>query len=358
MTVVGRYIFREFMKMAALCLSGFVGLFLLIDFVEKADDFLEHGASAGEIARYYLSFTPSVFVQIAPVAILVAVLITVALRARTNELTAIFSSGVSLPRVCAPILAGCAIVSLASFSLSETLIPRLGHQAREIVRVRVKPGKLAAQFSMSRYWIRGVNAIVSAQVIDAPRRTLSGFLYLDIAPDFRLVRRIDARTAVYLPDGTWLLRDGRERQASGGFLPLAFDERRFRLPETMQGFLDGETPPSEMTFGQLSDYIGDAQSRGYDVHQYVVDLHAKLAYPLLNVIVSLIAIPFALRTPRSGGVWRSIGAGLVIGFVCWITLSLSLSTGRKGLVPPVVAAWAPDLLFATAGFFLFRRVRG
>jgi lipopolysaccharide export system permease protein len=131
--------------------------------------------------------------------------------------------------------------------------------------------------------------------------------------------------------------------------------REFPFPETIQGFLDGETPPGEMTYEQLSAYIGDSQAKGYDVRRYEVDLHAKLSYPLLNVIVGLIAIPLALRTPRSGGVWRSIGAGLLIGFFCWMGLSASLSLGRMGMLPPLAAAWLPDLLIAMGGGLLFRR---
>jgi lipopolysaccharide export system permease protein len=355
MTILQRYIFRELAKTILLCSMGFVSLFLVIDFVEKADDFLKHGATAREVALYYLATAPSVFVQISPVAVLVAVLVTVSLRARSNELTAMFAGGLSLSRVCAPILAGCAIVSLASFGFSELLIPRASRQARELSRARVNPGKVAAQFSMNRYWIRGADAILSAQLLDAPNRKLSGFQYLGITPDFRLIRRVEAAKAGVQPDGKWLLENGIERREADGFVPVPFDRRTFAFPETIQGFIDGETPPAEMTLAQLSDYVDDTRAKGYDVHQYAVDLHAKLSYPLLNVIVSLLAIPFALASPRSGGVWRSIGIGLLVGFFCWITLSLSLSVGRKGLVPPAVAAWAPGFLFAGAGLLLFRR---
>jgi lipopolysaccharide export system permease protein len=355
--ILQRYIFRELAKTILLCSIGFVALFLLIDFVDKADDFFEHGASAREIGLYYLATAPGMFVQISPVAVLVAVLITVSLRARSNELTAMFAGGMSIARVSAPILIGCSLVSLLSFGFSELVIPRASREAREVSRARVRPGKVAAQFSMNRYWIRGNDAILSAQLIDAGSRKLSGFQYLGITPDFRLLRRVEAESATVGKDGRWHLARGLERSEAGGFSPVPFTEKTFDFPETIQGFLDGETPPSEMTWSQLADYVDDSRARGYDVHQYAVDLHGKLAYPLLNIIVSLLAIPFALTAPRSGGVWRSIGIGLLVGFFCWITLSLSLSVGRKGLVPPAVAAWFPGLLFSAAGLLLFRKAR-
>jgi lipopolysaccharide export system permease protein len=357
MTILQRYLFRELLRTILLCSLGFVALFLMIDFVDKADDFLEHGASSAEVIRYYLSSAPAVFVQVSPVAVLVAVLVTVTLRSRSNELTAMFAGGLSLPRVCFPLLAGCAIVSLASFGLSEFVVPKSSRQAREVSRVRVRPGKIAAQFSMNRYWIRGADAILSAQLIDAGNRTLSGFEYLALTPDFRLLRRVEAATARVGADGRWTLENGTERAEAGGFLPEAFASRTFDFPETIQGFLDGETPPAEMTWAQLSDYVADLRAKGYEARQYAVDLHGKLAYPLLNVIVSLLAIPFALSAPRTGGIWRSIGIGLLVGFFCWITLSLSLSVGKKGLVPPLVAAWIPWTVFSAIGLALFRRTR-
>jgi lipopolysaccharide export system permease protein len=354
-TILSRYLYREFFRMAAACILGFLVLFLVIDFMETADNFLGNRAAAGEILRYYLFRIPGAFFQISPVAVLVAVLITVSLRARSNEFTAMFSVGISPLRAFAPLVAGCAVLSALSLGTSEFLAPRANREAREIARLRVRPGKVAAQFSLNRYWIRGENAVLSAQVIDTAGRALHGFQYLEIDRDFRLLHRVDARVAEYAAEGKWRLRDGRERRAEGDLQAAPFTEKEFPFAETIQGFLDGETPPEEMTYAQLSAYVGDSQARGYDVRRYEVDLHAKLSYPLLNVIVGLLAIPIALRAPRSGGVWRSIGAGLLIGFFCWMALSASLSLGRRGMLPPVIAAWGPDLLFAVGGGMLFRR---
>lgn len=357
MTVVTRYMLREFLKMAAACTAGFLVLYVVIDFVERADDFLRHHAAMGEVARYYLYRSPSIFVMISPVVVLLAVLITVSLRARANEFTALFSGGISLLRACAPLLAGCAAISVVALGASEILVPGANRGAREIARLRVRPEKVAAQFSLNRYWIRAGDGILSAQVVDAARGELHGFQYLELDRDFRLARRIDAHLATAGEGGRWRLRNGKERafEASPGV--SGFQEREFEFPATIQTFLDGETPPEEMTYAQLSDYIADSRGRGYDVRRYEVDLNAKISYPLLNVIISTIAIPLSLFAPRKGGVWRSIGTGLLIGFFCWVAVSASLSLGRRGMLPPAAAAWLPDLLFAATGALLFRSAR-
>lgn len=354
MTVLARYLSREFARAVLICLGGFLTLFVVIDFVERADEFLRHRATAGEILRYYLYGAPNVFLMVSPVAVLLAVLITVSLRARSNEFTAIFSGGISLWRALAPIFLGCAAVAVATLVTQETILPGANRKAREIARLRVRPGKVAAQFSLNRYWIRSPGGILSAQVVDPADRTLNGFQYLEIDEEFRALRRIEARTASDLGEGRWRLTDGSVRVFAGDAQAVRFEAGEFELPATIQSFLDGEAPPGEMTYGQLSEYVRDSLARGYDVSRHEVDMHAKLSYPLLNVIVSLLAAPLALRSPRKGGVWRSIGTGLLIGFLCWAILSASLSMGKKGLLPPLLAAWLPGLLFAGAGAFLFR----
>lgn len=357
MTLIGRYLFREYIRAVAACLLAALILFLVIDFVEHADDLIRNRAGVGEAVLYYLFRIPGIFVQVSPVAVLLAVLITVSLRSRTNELTAMFSSGISLLRVSAPILAGSALVSMLALGMAETLVPPANRKAREIAQVLVKPGKSAAQFTGDRYWLRGEDAVLSAQVVDPAEQALFGFEYFELDEAFRLVRKIDARTAAYLGGGVWQLRNGTERTAEEDLVPRPFLVKTISFPGTVQGFLEGETPPEEMTYARLDRYIRASRARGYDVSRHEVDLHAKLSYPLLNVILGLLAIPLALRSPRTGGIWRSIGAGLLLGFICWTILSVSLSLGRKGLLPPPAAAWLPGALFLIAAVLLLRRTR-
>ena len=356
MTVLSRYLFREFIRAAAVCILGFLLLFLLIDFVDHAEKLLRFNTDLREIGWYYLTRVPGIFVLISPVGTMLAVLVAVSLRVRSNELTAIFSSGVSLLRVCVPILIGCALVSALSLLCSEVLAPSANRYAREIERLRVRPGKVAAQFSGNRYWMRGERGILSAQVVDGTSRSLRGFQYIEVDQDFRPLRRIESRRARLLPDGAWELAEGRERIFGETPSVAAFSLRTYRFPETMDGFIEGETPPEEMTYAQLSGYVGELRRKGYEARGYETDLYAKIAYPLLNVLISMLAIPFALRSPRSGGVWRSIGLGLLMGFACWVVLSASLSLGRKGMLPALLAAWLPGVLFAGSGAALFRGV--
>jgi len=234
------------------------------------------------------------------------------------------------------------------------LAPAGNRISREVERLRVRPGKVAAQFSGNRYWMRGEGGILSAQVVDAPSGRLRGFQYIEVDRELRPLRRVEAREARILPDGGWELRNGWERRLGDAPGVESFDVRTYRLPETVDGFLEGETAPEEMTYAQLSRYAAEVRRRGYEAGRYETDLQAKISYPLLNVLISMLAIPFALRAPRSGGVWRSIGMGILMGFACYVVLSASLSLGRKEILPPLLAAWLPGLLFTGTGAVLLR----
>ena len=248
-------------------------------------------------------------------------------------------------------------MSALSLLCSEVLAPAANRHAREIESLRLRPGNVAAQFSGNRYWMRGRQGILSAQMVDGPSRSLRGFQYIEVDTDFRPLRRIESREARLLSDGVWELAEGRERVFGETPSVAAFSLRTYRFPDTMDGFIEGETPPEEMTYAQLSGYVEELRRKRYETKGYATDLHAKIAYPLLNILISMLAIPFALRSPRSGGVWRSIGLGLLVGFACWVVLSASLSLGRKGMLPALLAAWLPGVLFAVSGAALFRGLR-
>jgi len=129
------------------------------------------------------------------------------------------------------------------------------------------------------------------------------------------------------------------------------------MKEDWESFQNSESDSDEMSYAELRTYIQKIQASGYDATRYLVDLYSKLSYPLLNVIMVLIGIPFALKTGRSGGVALSIGASVMIGFLYGIVFYVFISFGKSGILPPVLACWIPTLLFGLAGIFTLMSIR-
>ena len=111
-----------------------------------------------------------------------------------------------------------------------------------------------------------------------------------------------------------------------------------------------------MTYSQLKQYVEELQASGFNVVPYLVALQRKLAFPCVTLIMTLIAVPFAVTTGRRGALY-GVGAGIVLAIVYWTAISLFAALGSGGLMPPTLAAWAPNLMFGAVAAYLLLTVR-
>ena len=121
-------------------------------------------------------------------------------------------------------------------------------------------------------------------------------------------------------------------------------------------FKTDEPDADRMTYSELRTYIGELKASGYQVIPYQVQLQQKLAFPFVAVIMTLIAVPFAVTTGRSGAIY-GIGVGLVLAIVYQTALSLFGALGSGGWVDPTLAAWAPNILFGATAAYMLLTVR-
>jgi lipopolysaccharide export system permease protein len=130
------------------------------------------------------------------------------------------------------------------------------------------------------------------------------------------------------------------------------------LPETPLDFNIIQKKADTMGYVELRRYVRKIQSEGYDATRYIVDMHGKIAFGLVSIILVIIGISFSLmRTERSGGIMQSIGVGIIIGFSYWIVHAFALSVGRSGTVPPIISAWFANIVLGAASTVMFLRVK-
>jgi lipopolysaccharide export LptBFGC system permease protein LptF len=87
-----------------------------------------------------------------------------------------------------------------------------------------------------------------------------------------------------------------------------------------------------------------------------VALYKKVSFPLVTLIMTLIAVPFAVMTGRRGALY-GIAVGIVLSVVYWITINAFSAVGSAGMLPPLLAAWAPNLLFGAGAAYLLLTAR-
>ena len=186
---------------------------------------------------------------------------------------------------------------------------------------------------------------------------MRGFTLFELSPDFQLIRRVDAREAKW-ENGRWWLKDGyvSHIRPDGNFQLDPFASLALDLEEKPSDLARVVRESEEMNSADLRDYIAKLVKSGVNSIRYQVDLAAKGSMAFVSAVMALIGIGFALRTGK-GGVMALTGGCIAVAVSYWLLFSLSISLGRGGVLPPVVAAWLPNALFSAAGLASVLTVR-
>lgn len=358
MRILDRYIVRECVKVLGLCLVVFIGIYVVVDLFEKLSRFLEARVSAGLIFRYYVFRLPKVFTEVLPVAVLLACLLSLGSLARNNEVLAMKMGQVGALRIALP----CIGVGLAASALAwvavEYVAPRASERALNIERTQVRRLPAHRITRDSDIWYRAQDdRFVHISLIEAQSGVIRGMSIFELSPGFDLLRRIDAREATFGPQG-WTVQDGYQLELDKNPIRITpFTQMTLSLRERPEEFARVARSPEEMSYVQLRQYIDRLVKSGVIATRYMVDLHAKVATALVSLIMAILGVSFGLRTNRSGVmIW--VGVCIPMGFLYYMLLVLGISLGRGGAVPPLVAAWLPNLVFGTAGVASLWRLRG
>jgi lipopolysaccharide export system permease protein len=358
MKIVDRYLIHEYLRNLLFITLSFLALFLIIDFFEKIRMFLSNHATFKQMGSYFLFMMPMIVSQILPAAVLVASLVTCGTLSRHSEITAMKANGISLYRIALPILTIAALTSLMIFFLSEWVTPLTNDRAERIRLVEVQKQPSMGSFKQHQIWYRGEKGIYNFRFFDARTGTLQGITIHYLDRQMNLIMRLDAERGEW-KEGHWLFHNLLVARFDSGEFPVLsrIKQQVVDLPERPSDFQLIQKDVEAMGYSELKRYIRKLQSEGYDATRYVVDLHGKMAFPLVSIILAVIGISFSLRSERSGGIAQGIGAGLVIGFSYWLVYAFGMSLGRSGTLPPFIAAWFANMLFAVASLFLVRRVK-
>ncbi|MCX5821397.1 MAG: LPS export ABC transporter permease LptG [Deltaproteobacteria bacterium] len=358
MKIMDRYLVTEYLRNLLLITLSFLSLFLIIDFFEKIRMFLSNHATFAQMGSYFLFRIPMVISQILPAAVLLASLVTCGYLSRHSEITAMKANGISLYRIVLPILIIAAMTSLLIFFLSEWVTPHTNDRAENIRLVEVQKKPSMGSFKQDQIWYRGQKGIYNFRLFDAQTSTLQGITIHYLDRQMNLIMRLDAEKGEW-KEGRWLFHNVLITRFGDGEFPVLsrVKQQMVDLPERPTDFQVVQKDAEVMGYFELKRYIRKLQSEGYDAARYVVDLHGKIAFPLVSIILAVIGVSFSLRSERSGGIAQGIGAGLVIGFSYWLVYAFGMSLGRSGTLPPLVAAWFANILFSTASAILVPRVK-
>src|SRR5581483_3012075 len=266
--------------------------------------------------------------------------------------------GISLFRVSLPVLCLAALLSVFSYFTADYVLP-YSNQRVEQLRNKIKgKGPVAVQTQQKLWFLGKGRYIINFLSYDRNAKQLSQVQVFELHPTlFRLARRVYADAAKWDGQG-WVFDHGWIRSFTDNhtviYTPITTPVRLF-YKERPEDFATEIKQPDQMTFAQLRRYIDTIKKSGYSAEELSVKLYQKTSWPFISLVMALIALPFAFRIGKRGALY-GIGIALVVGIVYWMVFAMFTKFGEVGNLPPLLAAWSANVLFAIAALYLFLHV--
>ncbi|MCJ7616375.1 MAG: LPS export ABC transporter permease LptG [Desulfobacterales bacterium] len=350
MSIVFKYLTKEIFKYFGMVMAMVITIYIVAGFFEKIDNFIEADLPFSKVISFFLFKIPFISTQIISVGILLAVIVVLGIMSKNNEIIALKSCGMSSYYLLKPILLIGFFFSIFQFFLSDVVVPITISRANKIWLVEVK--KNSAVLSKEKnIWIKGNRSIFHIKYYNPSNKTIFGVTLNYFDDNFNLIRRVDAKRGFY-KTGKWIFQDFIEQILNvedGNYKVTLHDERVEQfdfLPDDLKRVVKKS---EEMNFKELLAYIRKVESEGYDAAIYRVDLHAKIAFPFVCVIMSLLAVVVSVKIKIKGTMSVSIAFGIGMVFLYWVFYSFCLSLGYGGMLPPFVAAWTANFILLCFG---------
>jgi lipopolysaccharide export system permease protein len=349
-----RYLIREFLGMLLPIAAAFIILYLIVDFFDRLDILLRSNASLGSALRYFTFKIPLIITQITPPAVLAAMLLSLGVLSRRNEIIALRASGVSLVQTALPLVALAAVISAGTLAWNETIVPYATQEYQYVNNVEIRKRQQRSIFSDRETWYHGVDGFYNIGQVDTQQGALLGLTVYRMDESFDLQSIIEVQDARWTGSG-WKNHHAVEQAlgADGALVTRSLPVDEVIIHETLSDFLEVRRDPEELSYQALRQRIEELSSKGIDASSYFVDLHLKLAVPFATLVFACVAIPLAGRVQRHPSIAATVGSGLLIGFSYWVVLALAHALGRSGVLPAVVSAWTANVIFLLLGVGLF-----
>jgi LPS export ABC transporter permease LptF/LPS export ABC transporter permease LptG len=359
-TILDGLILRDFLFYLGLIIVSFLLLMEVFTFFELLKDIVRNRVPLVLVADYLLNLIPYLVYNLLPMSVLLAVLVTFGLMQKSSEITAMKATGISVYRTIVPILVIAATLATALFVFDQFYLPQ-ANKRQDSLRNRIKGKAAQTYLRPERKWIFGEsNVIYYYEFFDPDQNHFASIQAFEVNPQtLELKRRIYANNAQWDPAlHKWVFKQGWVRSFAGNAIRefRTFDVATFPELEEQPGYFKKEVKQSsEMNYGELLRYIGELQQSGFDVVRLRVQLQKKFAFPVITFVMAVLAIPYAFSTGRHGAL-AGIATAVGIAVVYWVASGLFEAMGNTSQLPPLVAAWSPDVIFALAGGYMVLKV--
>jgi len=347
--LLDQYVSRMYLRVVALAFLALVGLFYISTFIDASDKLFKGTATGTMIMSLLVYRTPQFVYFVIPIAALLSVLVTFGLLSRTSELTVMKACGISLYRVAVPIVLLSLIFSAALFALDQEILARSNRRATALDdQIRGRPPKTFNP--LNRRWMIGRDgSIYHYGYFDPRKEVLTSLSVFRLVPGgWKLASQTYASSAEFRRGWTGVNGWTQEFTGNGPWRSFSHEPLPLEPPEY---FKTEDAESDLMTVAQLRRTVNELAATGANVVPQRVDLQRKLAFPFVTFVMTLLAVPFGVTTGRRGALY-GIGLGIVLALSYWLMLSVFVAVGKAGLLPPVLAAWTPNIIVSASAIYL------
>lgn len=355
--LLNRYILSQYFRIFGTVAAGFAAIYILIDFFEKIDNFMEAGKSMGTVLHFFLLSIPFIIDQLGPVLILLSGVITLGLLNHNHELTALKAGGIPLRTIVKPLLAGGLLCTLLFLGMAQWLLPATISRTNTIWYENVKGMVPLGIFRNGRYYYKGQAGFYSFARPDPKKGIFLNFSYSTWNKDYNLDTLFSAVAAEW-KDPNWVLHGGQMqvRGADNSYTTTHFRIKKLSLTESPDDFFVPKYEASELSMTALFQRIYKQRNQEEKVKARA-DFYSRVSYTLLGLPLLLLGLPVLLISYQKWGRDLSIAipASCGLAFLAWGLWGALQSLARADYLNPVFAAIIIHLLFGSAGFFLLHR---
>ena len=352
---IDRYITKKFISTFFVALLLIIGIVIIFDISEKIDDFVSKEAPLkAVIFDYYVNFVPYFMNMFSPLFVFITVIFFTSKMAADSEIIAILAGGVSYHRMMVPYIFSATLIAVLSLCLNLFIIPDANKTRLDFEN----------QYIKSRYQSVGRNVhyqispgeFVFAESFSSWNKTAYRFT-IEKIENGQLVSKISAESATYdTLNGTWRLKkyfirdynaDLTDRIRSGKQLDTT-------LALSVKDFYMTENTVETLTYDELNQLIDVQKMRGdANVKFALIEKNTRFALPFSAFILTIMGVALSSKK-RRGGIGWNIGIGIALAFTYILFLRFSQMFVHTGTLPPVVALWLPNMVFAIIAAFLYR----
>jgi lipopolysaccharide export system permease protein len=349
------YIVRKFITTFFVALILIIGIVIIFDISEKIDNFVSKEAPLKAIVfDYYVNFVPYFMNMFSPLFVFITVIFFTSKMAADSEIIAILSCGISFHRMMVPYIFSAALIAILSLCLNLFIIPEANKTRLDFEDKYVKAR--FASVGRNVHYQTSPGEFVFAESFSSWNKTAYRFT-IEKIENGHLVSKISAESATYdTLKGTWRLKkyfirdynpDLTDRIRSGKQLDTT-------LALSVNDFYMTENTVETLTYDELNELIAVQKMRGdANVKFALIEKNTRFALPFSAFILTIMGVALSSKK-RRGGIGWNIGIGIALAFTYILFLRFSQMFAHTGTLPPAIALWLPNMVFAVIAGLLYR----